>query len=163
MLTMGISHRRYIAIETAISIVINVVISGLFMVAVFGRERFIELWGFHGLAFDFVPQTFMISGMSVLVPTLLARRRISGGVLPRRTRPPSLFLRRLTVRIVLLALFFTLILGGIGVLLLAQTWKGPLRFWQAFPLKLFYGALVASLATPLGLSLALSDPKKETL
>ena len=77
---------RYVAVETAVSIVINVLISALFMFAVFGRTPLIDLWGSHGLAIDFIPQTFMISAMSVLVPTLIARKRVRQGVLaPRRS------------------------------------------------------------------------------
>jgi hypothetical protein len=163
ILSMGTSYRRYIAIETAISIVINVAISALFMLAVFGGATSIDLWGRRGLALDFVPQTFMISAMSILVPTLLTRRRIRAGVLVRRTPPPPPILRHLTARIILLALFFTLTLGGIGILALALTWTGPLRFWQAFPIKLLYGAMVALIATPVGLSIALTDPNKDSL
>jgi hypothetical protein len=154
---MGNSYARYIAVETAISIVINVLISALFMVAVFGRASGIDLWGPHGLALDFVPQTFMISAMSILVPTLLTRRRVRAGILTRRASPAPI-LPHLMVRIVLLALLFTLIFGGLGVLALALTWTGPLRFWQVFPMKLLYGGLVALIATPIGLSIALSDP-----
>lgn len=158
---MGKSHRRYIAVETAISIVINVLISALFMFAVFGRTPLIELWGPRGLAVDFIPQSFMIAAMSVLVPTLIARKRIREGALSslpsvRPARPFAL----LAVRVLVLAALLTVVLGATGVALLSAVWTGPVGFWQAFPYKLAYGAVVALIATPLGLSLALSEPKK---
>ena len=158
---MGNSHRRYIAVETAVSVVINVLISALFMFAVFGRTPLIELWGTHGLAVDFIPQSFMISAMSVLVPTLIARKRIREGALSTRlSATPSRPFAHLAVRVVVLAALLTVILGAAGVALLSAVWTGPVGFWQAFPYKLAYGATVALIATPIGLSMALSEPKK---
>src|SRR5579859_6544248 len=100
---MGTSYRRYIAVETAVSIAINVAISAVFMELVFWRSGTIALWGPHGLAIDFLPQTFMISAMSVLVPTLLTRRRVRNGQLQRRGAAPPPWLRHLLMRIILLA------------------------------------------------------------
>lgn len=150
-------YRRYIATETAVSIVINVLISALFMVLVFGRSNDIELWGGHGLAVDFIPQTFMIAAMSVLVPTLLTRQRIKRGVLVRSPgeRPP--LLANLALRVVVIAVALTVALGAIAVLILDASWTRPLGFWEAFPMKLLYGALVALIATPIGLYIALSE------
>ena len=161
---MGNSYRRYVAVETAVSIVINVLISALFMFAVFGRTPLIDLWGSHGLAIDFIPQTFMISAMSVLVPTLIARKRIRQGVLaPRRSVAPPRLFARLAVRVILLAALLTIVLGAVSVIILNTLWSGPVSFWHAFPYKLSYGALVALIATPIGLSFALSEPKKPLL
>jgi hypothetical protein len=154
-------HSRYLAGETSVSIVINVVISAIFMFAVFGRTPLLVLWGPHGLALDFLPQTFMISAMSILVPTLITRRRIGRGAIARRPPPPPRILRPLALRIVLLAALLTITLGGIAVVILSAWWTGPIRFWQAFPMKLLYGALVALIATPIGVSIALSEGKKE--
>lgn len=160
---MGTSYRHYIAVETAVSIVINVIISALFMVAVFGRTPQIELWGAHGLALDFIPQTFMITAMSVLVPTLLTRKRIRRGIVLGRQKNTPRLVRHLAVRVVLLAALLTIILGGIGVAILSASWQGPVSYWHTFPLKLLYGGLVALIATPIGLFIALSEPKKTHL
>jgi len=66
-------------------VIINVLISAGFMFLVFGRAASINLWGPHGLALDFVPQTFMITLMSIVVPTLLTRKRLVRG----QSRPLS--------------------------------------------------------------------------
>jgi hypothetical protein len=144
---MALSYRRYVLTETTVSIVINVAISALFMVLVFGRSSSIELWGGHGLAVDFIPQTFMISAMSVLVPTLLTRRRMQRGLLLRNPALAPPFLNSLVLRV---------------VVTLDAVWTGPLHFWQVFPLKLLYGAAVALIATPIGLYIALSERQKIT-
>ena len=159
---MAISYRRYIVTETTVSILINVLISGLFMALVFGRATWIELWGGHGLAVDFIPQTFMISAMSVLVPTLLTRGRMKRGLLMRSQGSPPRYLGRLGVRVVVIAAVLTLTLGALGVLILDAFWTGPLRFWQAFPMKLLYGGIVALIATPIGLYIALSEQETIT-
>jgi len=150
-------YTRYIATETTFSIVINVVISALFMVLVFGRSNGIELWGGHGLAVDFIPQTFMITAMSVLVPTLLTRQRIKRGVLVRSPGERPRLLGNLALRVVAIAIVMTVALGAIAVLILNALWTRPLGFWEAFPMKLLYGAVVALIATPIGLYIALSE------
>jgi hypothetical protein len=155
-------QRNYVVVETSISIVINVVLSALFMVLVFGRSAAIDLWGAHGLAGDFIPQTFMISAMSILAPTLLTRQRIrrgsiGAGMLNLRSNTVPVPLRNLAARTVSLALLLTLVLGGLALALVAASWSGPVTFWRAFPWKLAYGAIVALIATPLGLKLALAE------
>jgi hypothetical protein len=151
-------HNRYVLSETAISVVINIVLSALFMFLVFGRSPTIELWGRPGLALDFVPQTFMISLMSVLVPSLITRRRMKSGRVAARA---SARLRNLPKNVVFRAIVIgcglTVLLGGGAVLLLSAVWRGAAPFWVTFPLKLAYGVLVATIATPLGLYATLSE------
>jgi len=154
---MASPYRRYFVTETGVSIVINVLISALFMVMVFGHSAGIELWGGHGLAVDFIPQTFMIAAMSVLVPTLLTRQRIKRGVLVRSAGEPPRLLGNLALRVVVVAIVLTITLGAAGVLILDALWTRPLQFWEAFPLKLLYGGIVALIATPIGLYIALSE------
>ena len=154
---MALSHRRYVVTETTVSILINVLISALFMGIVFGRSTWIELWGGQGLAVDFIPQTFMISAMSVLVPTLLTRQRIRRGVLVGRSGFRPRLLGNLALRVLAVAVVLTLTLGAAGVLMLYALWTRPLSFWEVFPMKLLYGAVVALIATPIGLYIALSE------
>jgi hypothetical protein len=134
-----------------------VLISALFMGIAFGRSTWIELWGGHGLAVDFIPQTFMISTMSVLVPTLLTRQRIRRGVLVGSTGHRPRLLGNLALRVFAVAVVLTLTLGAAGVLILDVLWTRPLRFWEAFPMKLLYGGVVALIATPIGLYIELSE------
>ncbi len=128
------------------------------MFAVFGGLNAIDLWGRHGLALDFIPQTFMITLMSVLVPTALSRKRLREKRIVGYASPqPSRWPRSMWVRALLIAAALTVMLGGAAALILAASWSGPLLYWRAFPLKLLYGALVALIATPLGLRIALSE------
>ena len=148
---------RYILVETAISMVINAAISACFAWLVFGGRADIALWGAGGLAFDFVPQTFMIAMMSVVVPTMLTRRRIGAGAVRPRRGPPSRLPSNLFVRALLVALVATVALGGVATAALAATWSGPVGFTAALPLKIAYGAAVALVVTPFALKAALGD------
>jgi hypothetical protein len=149
---------RYIFIETSISIVINVVLSALFVELVFGGMPLIGLWGAHGLAVDFIPQTFMISAMSVAVPTLLTRRRRRAGSVNSSSRGlirvPG---RSVWIRALLMGLTMTVLAGGLTMLALSAMWSAPAPFWQVFRWKLFYGAMVAMVVTPVALVVALSE------
>jgi hypothetical protein len=157
-LTVNDGHNHYVAVETSISVVLNIVISALFMFLVFGRTVGIELWGTHGLALDFVPQTFMITLMSVWVPSLITRRRIRCGRIKRLEQlAPSRLPRSIFLRAVAIGCVLTVLAGGCAVLIASALWHVTESFWHVLPFKLAYGALVAAIATPLGLRAILSE------
>lgn len=70
---------RFVARETAISAIINGVISAGFFFAVFGRASTVAVWGPGGVALDFLPQSFAVAFFATIVPLLMARRAISRG------------------------------------------------------------------------------------
>jgi hypothetical protein len=149
--------RRCILVETAIGMVINALFSTGFAFLVFGGRAEVGLWGPDGLALDFVPQTFAIAMMSVLVPTALTRRRIGGGTLATGGEARPRLPRNLLLRALLMALAAMILLGGTATALLAAAWSGPLNFGAVLPLKIGYGALVALAVTPPALRAALGD------
>jgi hypothetical protein len=149
--------RRHVVTETLISMVVNALFSAGFAFLVFGGVTEIGLWGPAGLALDFVPQTFVIATMSVLVPTALTRRRIRAGALARGRGAPSRLPGNLLVRALLVALAATILLGGAATALLAAASSGPLTFATVLPLKIAYGAFVALAVTPLALRAAFLD------
>ena len=151
--------RRYIAIETAISVVINVGFSALFFYLVFGRSERIELWGPHGFAFDYFPQTFMITLMAVIVPTILTRKRANSGKVARRESAIGARLpRNVVLRALLLAALAAVVMGAVAVWITDSFWSGDPTHLKLLELKMAYGAVVAAIMTPIGLIAALSDP-----
>lgn len=148
---------RYLLIETLISIAINAAISAGFAVFVFAGQPEIGLWGPSGLALDFVPQSFMIALMSVIVPTALTRRRVDAGTLVARADKWPWLPRNLLLRALFAAVGSAVLLGGAATTLLAAAWTGPLGFPAVLALKISYGAFVALLVTPPALRAALSD------
>jgi hypothetical protein len=153
---MSQDHYRYIAIETAISLVINVALSAAFAWLMFHGRDPIAFASSNGFGIDYFPQTFMIGLMSVVVPTLLTRRRLKAAKLQPamgRVRLPS----RLIIRAPFVAVIATVVLGGAAFLLSMGLLPLSVSFSKLVAIKLIYGAFVALAVTPVGLRAALRD------
>ncbi|OYY91633.1 MAG: hypothetical protein B7Y45_01195 [Sphingomonas sp. 28-66-16] len=148
------AHRRYIAVETAISVAINVVISIGFVFLVFGGTAHIAA---ASLIADAAPQSFMIALMSTIVPTLLTRRRRAAGVIAARPAVADRRDRALRLRAPLVAAA----VAGIGVALNAALfltlWHDGLGFAAALAFKAIYGGALGLAVTPPMLRIALSE------
>ena len=138
-----------------IAAIINAVLSIVFVLVVFGAPRTVAVGGGRGLIVDAVPQTLMIALMSMLVPTLLTRRRLAAGriaPLPGRSRRP----RNVLIRSVLVALVAAAIAWIVHATLLPLT--GPL--WPFLPALLFkatYGAMLGAAIARYAVIAALMD------
>jgi len=155
------SGGRYIGLQTAISIVINVVLSALFFLLVFGWNDLVRVWGLRGYAADFVPQSFMIALMSVLMPGLATERKLRSGQLQRLSSgthlPEHVALRGLT-----LACLSALGGGATAAVLLRLSGFDALSWGTAFGLKLLYGGLLGGIITPIGLRAGLAQRRFRT-
>jgi len=136
-------HGRYIATEVAISALINGALSLLAAWLVFGGRQSIEAAGPQGFAMDLLPQTFMVTLMSTLVPTWLTRRRVRSGQIKRLPQGVTRLPHNVVLRALTLALASTAILG-LGALFLAPVvWQGPVSLAGLLALKVTYGALIS--------------------
>lgn len=153
---MSPAQAAFIRRETAIGIVLNIVVSAAFVWLMFGGRATIGLWGMDGLAFDLVPTTFMITLMTTIALTFLTRARVrAGGVaalgggswLP--AFPP--------IRGVLLGLVATVAIVPAIVGLLALGWGRDWSFDEVLGFKMAYGAALGLLVTPIVLRFALRD------
>ncbi|MDB5438686.1 MAG: hypothetical protein JWM33_1113 [Caulobacteraceae bacterium] len=84
--------QTYLARETAISAVINTVLTAAFFFLVFHGQTAPMVWGARGLVVDCLPQGFMVGLMSVLPAMLITRKRAAGGGLnhvARRGKLPT--------------------------------------------------------------------------
>jgi hypothetical protein len=150
------AQRRYLLVETLISLIINAVLSLLMAWVVFGRRELVEVTGATGVAMDFLPQTFMVTLMSTLVPTLLTRKRVrENKIAPLATtlRLP----RNILWRALLMAVVATLVLGAVAVPLTTALVNGPMSVQSLFLLKMLYGAVISVPITLLVLCAALAD------
>lgn len=150
-------HARYLRKEMLIAIVINSIFSAVFCWLVFGRSESIELWGLNGLAFDFIPQTFIITLMTTIAATLLTRMRVRRGEIAAAPGGSSRLPANVLLRAIMLGVIATVVFGGIGTALLAVTWSGAPSFGWVFTLKILYGALVAAVMSRIALRAALRD------
>lgn len=150
-------QRRYLATETLIAIAFATVLSGVFGWLLFGGRARIPLLGLDGALLDFVPQTFMIALMSVLVPTLLTRRRLSAGKVAALPTPPIRLPAAPIARALLIAALATLVLGGTAAAVLIVLAGEAIAFAPFLILKCAYGALVALATAQIGVTAALAD------
>jgi hypothetical protein len=152
------AHSTYIRVETAISVVINVVLTVIFVFVSFGGRSFVDLNGPGGILYDSLPQNLITVFMSLLVPTWLTRKRCTAGVIA----PLGGGAGRLPANVIVRALVLAI---AVAVVAVPLTWAMlPLvsppvwGFWPLLAFKAIYSALIAALVTPLGLLVALKDP-----
>lgn len=150
-------HTRYVRNETLIAMLINSLLSAIFTLLVFGRREAIALWDVDGLALDFVPQTFLITLMTVVAATLLTRKRVHQQTIERLSGPPPRLPSNALLRALLFAITATVVFGGLATGVLALVWNGSASFAAIIIPKIFYGALIAALVAPIALRAALRD------
>jgi hypothetical protein len=138
------NRRLYLARETGVSAVVNGLISVGFFAGTFGRIDPIPVWGTGNYAFDFVPQSFAVAFMSVLVPGFLARKAIGAGKFGDCVAPHP---RTIAVRSLSTALVALLMGAGAMALLLRCTGWHEVPSGPAFAFKIVYGALLGAFIT----------------
>jgi hypothetical protein len=120
--------------ETCISVVINGVISAGIGLLMFGLDRPVSS---TALAWDFLPQSFMIALMGTTVPALLLRKRLGVGV------------RDILPRAVAMAVAAALLPGALAALLTRMFVNGSMDADHVLLLKAAYGAILAAVVTPI--------------
>jgi len=148
-------HRGLVQRETAISVAINVVMSGVVFIAMFGTRGNIPVDGWGGFAVDFVPQAGAVGLMGSLIPGLLIRRRVRRGEIPAAVgRGGSPVLEHA----LLAALFAAAGFGGVAMLCFTNFGPETLAFLPGLAIKLCFGACVAFAMTPYAVRDALCLP-----
>jgi hypothetical protein len=152
---------KYLAVETAISITVNAAISVGFVWLVFHGHDPVPTSGPGSLVRDAAPQTFMVTLMSTLVPSLITRQRMRSGHLDAWHRGQPGATHRPTSKIFLRALAFAVAAGVVGLIvnaaILPLLFPGSLAYDRVFVLKAVYGALIALVITPLAISWVLGE------
>jgi hypothetical protein len=138
------TDRLVIARETAISVVINAIISIGFFLLVFSYGPPVPT---SALAPDFLPQTFMVALMGSLVPSLLVGRRNGAGA------------SGIVRRAFLIAIGALLIAGG-GAFATAYSADAMLSSRVALAIKAVFGALLAAIVTPIAVRATLQHSRR---
>ena len=155
-----IALAEYLRRETWLSVAINSVLSLFFYIVFFPPVRDVALAWRGGLGADFIPQSFAITLMSVLVPGFLTRRRAAAGAIAplpgrsalsgRSARPNSLVLRAL-----LMAVAAAGVGAVIGAAVAAAAGATTVTWGVGAATKIAYGAALAAIVTPIGVRAAL--------
>jgi hypothetical protein len=147
---------RYIAVETTIGIAINGILSMALAYALFAAH--VPMPGdSSALLRDVGMQSSIVALASVLLPTLLTRRRCRGGALQRLERRAS-WLDSLLLRTILIVACATAV--GVAFLycaILPQVGPAGFTISAFLALKGTVGALIALAVTPFAVHLALGD------
>jgi hypothetical protein len=157
---MTTQHSRYLTIETAVSGIVNAVLSIIFFFIVFGKAEVIPVDGNPGLVVDALPQTFMVVFMTTLVQTLLTRQRLKKGQLEALDGRGAPLPANLFVRALVIAGLAVLVAGVLHALLLPALTPPEWPFLTALIYKGAYGALVGMAVSRLILPAALRDASR---
>lgn len=147
-------HAQIIRRETALSVVINIAISVAMFALVFGFSGPAAVRGPRGLAFDFLPQAFMVALMGSLVPALVFASRQN--VLPCVQFAKLSGKTAIAARAMLVAVVAALALGGAALGVLYMTGMATMPPLAGAGFKMLFGGAVALLVTPRSLHHVLS-------
>jgi hypothetical protein len=147
---MTVAQRRYIVIETLISIAINTMISICIAWLVFGGAAAVST---RSLVLDAAPQSFMIVLMSVVIPGVLTRRRMARGQVAPIAGPPPRY--SLAARAIGMAMILAVAGVALHAMLLGSLTPEVWDLRHAIVLKAAYGAVLAAAVTPTMLRYAL--------
>jgi hypothetical protein len=148
---------QYLAIETVSSGLVNGLLNLAAAYAIFHAHHFIPATGSGSLLQDSIGETFIVSTLSVLIPSLIARSRWRAGTLSlsgenRPSREVNLY-----VRAIVAGLIFTAVLVPCTWLLLPRIFPNGVSFANVLLFKALYGAVVGSLATFLAVRKMLAE------
>jgi hypothetical protein len=150
-------QKKYIIRETVLNSIVNGIFSVFFVWLIFSGHEVIELWGESGLATDFVPQTFLVSVMSMLVLGGVTRKRVlRGSILPLENYKSRLS-GNILVRSLFVATVVTVVAAPVAIFLLAIAWNDSIDLVNIYFIKGFYGFFIAMAVSPIALRTALSD------
>lgn len=162
MARLSPEHARYVAIETLVGVVINSVLSLGFTLLAIGGRGVVPWWGPGGVAFDFIPQVFMITLATTLATTLIARKRLKAGAVAPLTSADAGWLARAPanpfLRAVLFGLAVAIVLVPASLLALSASGSREMSALNLIMLKVVYGAVLAALLTPPIVRAALVPP-----
>jgi hypothetical protein len=154
---MNVKSGQYLAIETASSGVVNGLLNFAAAYAIFHAHSRIPATGPGSLLRDSIGETFIVSTLSVLIPSLIARHRWRAGTLPLSgARRPSR-ITNLYVRALVTGLVFTCVFVPCNALLLPLMFPDGVSFANIAVFKTLCGAVVGSMATFLAVRKVLTE------
>ncbi len=155
---MPVSLPKYLATETVSSAICNALLNWLGALAVFHGRAYIPVSGPKGLVMDSIGQTFFVVSLSILIPSLLTRRRQRTGVLPsapsgtRRSKPTNLYLLSL-----LAGVLAACVVVACNAALLPRVFPASVSHRGAVLFKVVCGAVIGCIASALAISAVLKE------
>ena len=137
--------RKYLTVETISSFVVNALLNYGPAYLIFRKHPVVPVEGKGGMFQDSIAEILIVTFLSFLVPSLIARSRRKAGTLPisgLESKPEgNVYLRALGV-----AMLFTILLTGLDAWLLPRIFGSSVTLHTELMFKTFYGATVGALA-----------------
>lgn len=158
---MKTEHQPLIKKEMITAAVISASISVCFVFAIFAGSPQISLWGAGGAAIDFLPQTFMLSLMSALVPALLLRKKLARKQFYAVAGRTWYFPQQPVLRSFLIALVATAVGSLAATTALFLISGDTIAFAVLLITKTAYGAIIAAFVARLSVKITIAHAWNE--
>jgi hypothetical protein len=139
--------RKYLVIETAASGLVNGALNFAAAYLIFHGSARIPTTGPGSMLRDSIGETFIVTVLSVLIPSLVTRHRQRVGSLPVSASMHPSPTSRLYVRAIVTGLVFTSVFVPSNALVLPMMFPNGVSFSNILLFKTLYGAVLGSLAT----------------
>lgn len=154
---MDVKASKYLVVETAASCVVNGILNYASAYALFHGRSVVPATGSGSLLIDSVGETFIVTFLSALIPSLTTRHRRRAGTLPipgdRQPTPAG----NLYVRAIVTGLIFTCIFVPCNALLFPRMFPDGVSLHHVLLFKTVYGAVIGAIATFLAIHRALYE------
>jgi hypothetical protein len=154
---MDVKASKYLVVETFMSGLCNAVLNFVAALAIFHGHSMTPVTGPGSLLMDSIGETFFVTSLSVLVPSLIARHRRRAGTLPVANDRPQRAAGNLYVRAIVAGLLFICVCVPCSWLLLPLIFPNGVSFGNVLLFKTLYGTVLGSIATWLALRKALNE------
>ena len=153
---MRAEARKYLTVETTSSFVVNALLNYGPAYLIFRNHPVIAMFGKGGMFQDSIGETLIVTFLSYLVPSLIARSRRKAGTLPvsgvESKASGNVYLRALGV-----AAIFTLVLTALNYVLLPRMFGNSVTLHTELMFKTFYGAVFGAFSSFLAVHRALHE------
>ena len=144
---MLVPSTKYLAVETTMSGLCNAILNFASAYGLFHRHSHIPATGPGSLLRDSIGETFFVTFLSVLIPSLIARQRRRAGTLPLRKAMPAARAGNLYLRSFLAGLIVTAACVAANAVLLPRIFPDGVSLHNILLFKTVYGTIVGSIAT----------------
>ena len=158
---MQAEAQKYLTVETVSSFIVNALLNYGPAYLIFRHHPVVAMQGKGGMFQDAIGETFIVTFLSYLVPSLIARSRRRSGKLPA-IYSPNKTLGNVYLRSFLVGLAFTLVLTALNAVLLPRIFGASVTLRTEILFKTFYGAAIGCCASFLAVRRALMEYTPET-
>ncbi|GAB3098127.1 hypothetical protein G8770_17655 [Aestuariicella hydrocarbonica] len=151
------NHKKYIALETLISSVVNGCFSFIFAYLVF--QKFSEISS-NQILVDVIPQSLFVTFFAILVPTLITRHRLKKSTIPSLPYRSNLWPNHVLLRALTGGIAVAVLATGFHFIVLKALTVETFSLHSVLFYKVIYGVALSAMITPKAVLLSLTEYNK---